>query len=227
MSQFAAFYLAAFWLGASHALEVDHMVAVGTFVGTKPQLKTAVGFGLRWGLGHAAAVLAAGTVLAASGISLPSTASRWAELGVGAILVALGLWAFAVARRIHVHTPANHGDHVHLHQHPASGQHAHDHSLTGRRHSHLSSLVGAAHGLAGTAPVVTLVPVTLLPDLPLAMGYLAVFGLGTMAAMACYAALAAVAIERASTSERAARTIARITAAASVAVGAWWVVTAL
>lgn len=227
MSQLAAFYLAAFWLGANHALEVDHMVAVGAFVGTKPQLKTAVTFGIRWGLGHAAVVLAAGTALAASGISLPSSASRWAELGVGAMLVAIGLWALGVARRIHVHTPENHGDHAHLHAHPASGQHAHSHAHAGRRHSHLSTLVGAAHGLAGTAPVVTLVPVTLLPDLPLAMGYLAVFGLGTTAAMACYAGLAALAIQRATASEKAARAIARLTAAANVAVGIWWVASAL
>jgi ABC-type nickel/cobalt efflux system permease component RcnA len=222
--ELGAIYLAAFWLGAAHALEVDHMVAVGTFVGTKPQLRSAISFGVRWGLGHAAVVLGLGSLIAVSGLTVPEKASRWAELAVGAMLIAIGAWAFNLARQIHVHPPHTHGGHGHLHAHPASGRHEHHHSRADRRHSHLSTLVGAAHGLAGTAPVAALIPVTLLDDLPSAVGYLAVFGAGTVAAMGSYAALASLAVQRAATSERAARGVARLTASASVAVGIWWIV---
>ncbi|GBD31718.1 hypothetical protein HRbin33_00678 [bacterium HR33] len=227
MSDLAAVYLAAFWLGAAHALEVDHMVAVGAFVGTKPRLGSAVGFGVRWGLGHAAAVLVVGTLVAASGLAVPESASRWAEFAVGVMLIAIGAWAFNLARQIHVHTPDRHGGHGHLHAHPAPGPHEHHHSRADKRHSHLSTLVGAAHGLAGTAPVAALIPVTLLGDLGLAIGYLAVFGIGTVAAMGLYAALASLAVQRAASSEKAARGVARLTASASVAVGVWWIAASL
>lgn len=223
---------AAFALGATHALEVDHMVAVSAVVGRRPRLGAAIGYGLRWGLGHAVVVLALGGVLAASGLRLPVSAERWAELGVGAVLVALGVWALRGARRLHVHTPGvpdgHPGDHVHLHVHPPSAHpHAHAHPQPDRRrHRHLSTLIGAAHGLAGTGPVVALIPVTIIDDPRAAVGYLAAFGAGTMVAMATYAALAALAVGQAARSERTARGAALLTGALSMAVGVWWVIRA-
>lgn len=227
MSDLAAVYLAAFWLGAAHALEVDHMVAVGAFVGTKPRLRSAVGFGVRWGMGHAAVVLVAGVLVGASGLNVPESASQWAEFAVGVMLIAIGAWAFNLARQIHVHPPDTGEGHGHLHAHPAPGPHRHRHSHGDQRHSHLSTLVGAAHGLAGTAPVAALIPVTLLGDLRKVIGYLAVFGAGTVVAMGVYAALASLAVQRAATSEKAARGTARLTASASVAVGIWWIARSL
>ena len=58
----------AFLLGFIHALEIDHMMAVTTFVSRRPTLATAFGFGLRWGIGHSLAVFVAGAVLLATGI---------------------------------------------------------------------------------------------------------------------------------------------------------------
>ncbi len=227
MSDLAAIYVAAFWLGATHALEVDHMVAVGAFVGTRPRLRNAVGFGVRWGLGHAAVVLVAGVLIGASGLGVPESASRWAEFGVGVMLIAIGAWAFNLARQIHIHTPDTHGGHGHLHAHPAPGLHRHHHSRADRRHSHLSTLMGAAHGLAGTASVAALIPVTLLGDLTNVVWYLAIFGTGTVTAMGLYAAVAAMAVQRFAASQKVARWVARLTASASVAVGIWWVVMSL
>jgi hypothetical protein len=218
--------LTAFALGAQHALEVDHMVAVTAFVGGNPRLAAAVGFGVRWGLGHAAAVLLVGAALALSGLKVPLSTQRWAELGVGVMLVALGLWAARAAGRLHVHAPAGHGDHAHLHAHasgPGPHEHAH-HAGATRRHRHLSTLVGAYHGLAGTAPLVAILPVTLMPSRMVAVAYLAVFGAGTTLAMGVYAALAALAAGRLAGSARMARAIAFGTAGASFAVGLWWIV---
>ncbi len=47
--------LTAVSLGFLHALEPDHMAAVTTFVSRRPRPREAVGFGVRWGLGHSAA----------------------------------------------------------------------------------------------------------------------------------------------------------------------------
>ena len=62
----------AFLLGLAHAIEVDHMIAVTAFVSTRPTLRTAAGFGLRWGLGHSIAVFVAGGILLATGLRWPA-----------------------------------------------------------------------------------------------------------------------------------------------------------
>jgi ABC-type nickel/cobalt efflux system permease component RcnA len=234
MNEIWAAYAAALALGAAHALEVDHMAAVSAFVGGQPRLRRAVSFGLRWGLGHSVVVLVAGGLLAWSGISVPPAFERWGEALVGVALVAVGCWAFWQARRLHVHVPASHGDHGHLHSHPAPGErhdHPHPHAqphppgtVTRHDHAHLSTLVGAVHGLAGTAPVVALIPVTLMSSLGNAIGYLLAFGVGTTVSMAAYAAVAALAVGRATSSVRFARVVAHGTAGVSVAVGCWWLV---
>ena len=224
---------AAFALGATHALEVDHMVAVSAFVGRRPRVAAAIGYGLRWGLGHSLVVFAVGGVLVLAGLSLPDAAARWAELGIGLVLVALGIWAARGARRLHVHAPGapdgHAGAHAHLHVHaPSAHPHQHRHTAhDAHHHRHLSTLIGAAHGLAGTGPVVALIPVTMLEHPGAAIGYLAAFGVGTMLAMGVYAALAALAVGQAARSERTARAAALLTGVLSMGVGAWWIVRAL
>ena len=231
MSGFWAAYATALTLGAAHALEVDHMVAVSAFVGGDPRLGSAVSFGVRWGVVHALVVLVVGSLLAGSGVTIPPPAQRWAEIGVGLALIGVGAWAWRNARRLHVHGPERHGGHAHLHAHSSIDnphQHAHGHRRPEgdppRRHGHGSTLVGAVHGLAGTAPVVALIPVTLMPSLGAALLYLFAFGLGTTIGMGAYAGLAALAVSRAASSLRLARLVAFGTATASGAVGLWWLV---
>jgi hypothetical protein len=208
------------------------MVAVTVFVGGQPWVTTAAGFGLRWGLGHAGVVFIVGGILAWTRVRVPDPLTHWAELLVGLTLVALGGWAALRAARLHLHRPGGHGDHAHLHAHPATAQaheHGHLHHAHGAtvRHRHLSTLVGAVHGLAGTAPVVALIPVALMPSPSAALAYLGAFGAGTTVAMAAYAALAALAAGRAAGSPRGARLLAFGTAGASAAVGLFWIARAI
>ena len=84
--------------------------------------------------------------------------------------------------------------------------------------------MGAVHGLAGTVPVIALIPVTLMASKMTAIVYLGVFSAGTILAMSAYAALAAAAVRRVAASARLARTIALGTAAAAFLVGLWWIV---
>jgi hypothetical protein len=219
-------YAAALSLGAIHALEVDHMVAVTTIVASQPRVTAAISFGVWWGLGHGVAVLLVGGALALSGVQVPAGMDVWAELVVGLALVSVGSWAAVQAGRLHLHDPRSHDGHGHLHAHPASSaSHSHSHSKDpGRRHRHALTLVGAVHGLAGTAPVVALIPVTLLPSTGAALGYLVAFGVGTTMAMGAYAALAGMAASKAtSASIGVARKLGLLTAAVSVLVGIWWI----
>jgi hypothetical protein len=230
MNELWAAYVTAFALGAGHALEVDHMVAVTVFVGGRPRLGAAGGFGMRWALGHSLVVLLVGGALVMAGVRVPAAAYEWAELLVGATLIGLGIWGTRAARRLHVHLPHDHAGHAHLHAHaPSASPHVHEHRPTDAtpRHRHVSTLVGALHGLAGTVPVVALIPVTLMTGKTAAIVYLGVFSAGTILAMSAYAALTAVAVHRVAASARLARSVAFATAAASVLVGVWWIAAGL
>jgi ABC-type nickel/cobalt efflux system permease component RcnA len=224
--------LTALMLGFLHALEVDHMLAVTTFVADRPTLPTAARFGFRWGVGHSLAVLALGGILLVTGVHWPERYDAIGEALVGLMLMGLGLWALRSSRKLHLHEPSEHGNHAHLHLHggPASHGHAHAHehehasSPAHQHEGHGITLVGLMHGLAGSSAVVALVPVTLIQRVDVGLAYLAAFGVGVTAGMMVYAMVAAFAMRQA-----AARSITwgrRITALVGVAgivVGAMWV----
>lgn len=230
----------AFLLGLAHAIEIDHMIAVTAFVSTRPRLRAAAGFGLRWGLGHSLAVFVVGGILVATGLRWPEGYDRLGETLVGVLLVAVGVWAMRRARKLHLHPPEEHGDHAHLHAHAHPhephahdhhGHEAHAHPPTGHHHHHEGhgahrgmTLVGMMHGLAGTSAVVALVPVTLMDRKLVGLGYLGAFGLGTVLAMMAYAMVAAVAFQRASAASLGwGRALGRFVGVGSIVVGVWWV----
>jgi ABC-type nickel/cobalt efflux system permease component RcnA len=233
----------AFLLGLAHAIEVDHMIAVTAFVSTRPALRSAAGFGLRWGLGHSIAVFVAGGILIATGLRWPEKYDALGEAMVGVLLVAVGVWAMLRARKLHLHPPEEHGDHAHLHVHggkvaahahehhehppeapvhPPAGHHHHDHDHAHEKHG--ITVVGLMHGLAGTSAVVALVPVTMMDRWVVGLGYLVAFGAGVMLAMTAYALVAAAAFQRASAgSLRWGRAIGRFAGMGSIAVGLVWI----
>lgn len=247
--------LTALMLGFLHALEVDHMVAVTTFVTGRPSLARAARFGFRWGVGHSLAVILAGGALLVTGLSWPARFDAIGEGLVGVMLVGLGAWAVRSSRRLHLHPPEEHGDHAHLHLHPGAGtahhhhgppaaaphQHRHDHHHHDHagRHEHPETaartrpgagrplgitLVGLAHGLAGTSAVVALIPVTLIGRRDVGLAYLAAFGVGVTAGMVLYATVAAYAMRQAaSRSVRWGQRMALGVGVAGILVGGWWV----
>ncbi|HSC58370.1 MAG TPA: hypothetical protein VLC11_02310 [Gemmatimonadales bacterium] len=216
-------------LGFLHALEVDHMLAVTAFVSRRPALATAAGFGARWGLGHSISVCLAGGVLLGVGVRWPERYDSLGEVVVGLLLVGLGLWALRSASKLHLHAPDGHGDHAHLHHHghPGAG-HAHPHAAPAAAHPHDHrhgiTWVGMLHGLAGTAGVVALVPVTLIASRLVGLGYLVAFGVGVTAGMTLFAFVAAAAMRAAASRSIAwGRRIAATVGLAGVIVGAWWI----
>lgn len=220
-------------LGLLHALELDHMLAVTTFVSRHPAPRTAAWFGARWGLGHSVAVLAAGGVLLVSGVRWPARWDAAAEAIVGVVLIGLGVWAIRSARKLHLHSVEEHGGHAHVHLHAgASAPHAHRHASAAeaaRKHEHGGvTVVGLLHGLAGTSAVVALVPVTLTDSVAIGFGYLTAFGVGVTFAMTIFALVAAVAMRTAGArSLKAGRWVTRVVGGAGIAVGAFWVIRAL
>ena len=230
--------LTAIMLGSVHALDVDHMIAVTAFLTDRPGLRAALAFGARWGLGHAIAVFVVGGLLLLAGVRWPARYDGIGELAVGVLLIGIGVWAIRRAKKLHLHPPEEHGDHLHLHAHPGGRQphhHAHAHSHTpaapgASRHRHGSALVlvGLLHGLAGSSAAVALIPVTMIDRIGVGLAYLAAFGLGVIGAMMVFALAATAAITRAtSRSVDLSRHAGTVVGAAGVVVGAWWLIRAV
>jgi sulfite exporter TauE/SafE len=216
-----ALLLTAFVIGLVHALEPDHMVAVTTFVTRRPGARAAVGFGVRWGLGHALAVVVVGTIIIALGVQVPSGLEAGLEGLVGVVLIGLGAWVLWKARTLtaHQHVHPSGESHTHIHVHGDREHHRHGNAL---------GLVGALHGLAGTGPVVALIPLALSDSRLAAGGYLAIFGIGTIVGMALFALTVGWFYgETAQRSERVARGLSVAVGLASVGVGIWWIIEAL
>jgi nickel/cobalt exporter len=219
-------------LGCLHALEVDHMVAVTTFVSRRPTFASAARFGLRWGLGHSIAVLAVGSLLLAGGVRWPARWDAYGEGLVGLMLIGLGVWSLASARKLHLHSAEEHGGHGHLHVHRGAGGHGHPHDAATPPTSHHEhgavTLVGLLHGLAGTTGVVALVPVTMMDRVGLGLGYLTSFGAGVTLAMVLFALLAAGAMHHAGRRSLVwGRRSVALVGCGALAVGVWWIARAV
>jgi hypothetical protein len=93
---------------------------------------------------------------------------------------------------------------------------------------HGITLVGLAHGLAGTSAVVALVPVTMVDQLSIGVGYLLAFGFGVTAAMTMFAAVSAMAMKQAAGRSLAlGRRITSLVGMAGIVTGAAWIWRAL
>jgi high-affinity nickel permease len=145
-----------FLLGMRHATDPDHVVAVTTIVSQQRSLLRAARTGVLWGIGHTATILLAGGVIILLKVQISAIPPRIGlslEFAVAVMLIVLGLLTLAGNERRVADSTAR--------------------PIT----------VGFIHGLAGSAAVVTLPSVALIPNPAWAVGYLAVFGLGTIAGM--------------------------------------------
>ncbi len=176
--------------GLKHATEVDHIVAVTTIVSEQRNLLRAALVGALWGAGHTVSLVAVGIVVLALRVAIPELVADWLEFGVALMIIALGLSALVrvLKRRpdVHVHEHV-HDDrpHAHIHFHEEGTEHAgsdtpHTHAVT--RLGFKPLLVGAMHGLAGSAAL-TLLVLTQIASPFVGLLYLSVFGLGSILGM--------------------------------------------
>jgi ABC-type nickel/cobalt efflux system permease component RcnA len=178
--------------GLKHATEADHIVAVSTIVSEHRKLGRAALVGAMWGVGHTASLLLVGAGVLALRIAIPEIVSSWLEFGVALMIILLGAIAIRRALRsrvdVHVHKHSHDGvQHTHVHFH----SHETEHGLAPEQQSHSHAIarvglkpvvVGAMHGLAGSAAL-TLLVLTQINSTLLGMLYLAVFGVGSIAGM--------------------------------------------
>jgi hypothetical protein len=216
-----------FVLGLQHATDADHLVAVATIVTRERRFAAGAAVGALWGLGHAATLGLAGGALIALGLTVGPEVDHGLEMLVALMIGALGVMRLRDAFRDRRAAPAPHllADHEHggreaFHSHPhdhGAHRHAHPHVHPSRRLVGVlgrerglalrAVLVGAVHGLAGTAALALLVLATIRSPAA-AIVYLAVFGLGTVAGMTLLTAVLAWPVSLALRFRRARRLLA-------------------
>lgn len=186
LSLFALGFLA----GMGHALEPDHLAAVGSMATGKSSRAALVLRGAAWGMGHTITLFAICTAVILFGMALSHRMTASMESAVGVMLVLLGgevLWRMHRTRaHVHVHQHAGGRRHVHVHSHlnektrhdARHHEHAHRHALPMK-----ALLIGLVHGAAGSGALLVLVVAT-VPNPWLASFYVLLFGLGSMAGMA-------------------------------------------
>jgi high-affinity nickel-transport protein len=198
-----------FFLGMRHATDPDHVIAVSTIVSRERSILKAGLVGVLWGLGHTITIAAVGAAIILFGLVIPPRVGLTMEFSVGLMLILLGVlnltgamkWftgklspahSEIIGEHSHVHA---HGSALHLHRHSHAPNSAHHAAAVpppawlrgpfaklGVFHTLRPLFVGLVHGLAGSAAVALLVLST-IRDPKWAVGYLLIFGVGTIAGM--------------------------------------------
>jgi hypothetical protein len=185
-----------FLLGMQHALEADHIAAVSSIAARRSQVGDIVRHGLTWGLGHTLTLFAFAGAALLLGHAIPESLARPIEAAVGVMLVGLGahvLWRLW-RDRVHFHRHGHGDGTVHFHAHSHAGEiapharaaHAHEHGFRWR-----TLLVGLMHGMAGSATLLVLT-VSQASSPAVGLGYVVLFGIGSMIGMGALSTLIAV-----------------------------------
>jgi len=185
-----------FLLGMQHALEADHIAAVSSIAARRSHVLDIVKHGLTWGLGHTLTLFVFAGAALLLGRAIPETVARPIETSVGLMLVGLGghvLWRLW-RDRVHFHRHGHGDGTVHFHAHSHAGEtaphartaHVHDHGFRWR-----TLLVGLMHGMAGSAALLVLA-VTQATSPAVGLGYVALFGIGSMIGMGALSMVIAV-----------------------------------
>jgi sulfite exporter TauE/SafE len=177
-----------FLLGLKHATEADHLVAVTTIVSEQRSIWRSGMVGALWGVGHTAALLAVGVLVIILEIRIPEPIAAILEFAVALMIIFLGGRILFLTLRhrtdVHVHTHAHDAGDAHKVSTTPQQLHSVEHhrpSLSGWR----PLVVGMIHGLAGSAVLTLLVLTEVVRHGSRArgMGYLLVFGLGSIGGM--------------------------------------------
>jgi hypothetical protein len=185
-----------FLLGMQHALEADHIAAVSSIAARRTHVEEIVKHGLTWGLGHTLTLFAFAGAAILLGRAIPEHFARPIETAVGVMLVGLGahvLWRLW-RDRVHFHRHGHGDGTVHIHAHSHAGEpvsrigasHAHPHGFRWR-----TLLVGLMHGMAGSAALLVLA-VSQASSPAAGLGYVVLFGVGSMIGMGALSAVIAV-----------------------------------
>ncbi len=150
--------------GMLHALDADHVLTVTGIAARENQWQKILKYSSHWAIGHSLSLLSAGFFVFLLGISFNSAFSHYAELIVAVILAIIGVRILAESMKqifgLKFSSEKNH-------------------TLSSRR----ALIVGGIHGVAGTASILALIPVSKITEPVLALSYLVFFSVGVIFSM--------------------------------------------
>ncbi|HUM17957.1 MAG TPA: high-affinity nickel-transport family protein [Candidatus Nitrosotalea sp.] len=230
--------------GIQHATDADHVIAVATIVARTRRFSAGALVGAFWGVGHTVTITAVGIAIIGFHVALSPRVALSLELVVAVMLIVLGILRIVESLRDSDPVPVAHLSEPHPHHAgPALHSHPHAHGDVVHRHPHVhpparlllalqtvgpkqalrSALVGLVHGLAGSAAVALLVLSTIHGHAG-AIGYLLLFGAGTILGMTVITGLLSLPFTmRAPRMQRGRRTLALATGVLSLAFGLYLV----
>jgi len=160
--------------GMLHALDADHVLTVTGISSHNNQWNKLLKYSLRWAFGHGFSLLFIGLSIFLLGFSFNSIFSQFAELIVAGILALIGCRILIVSVKS-----------IWDFKFPINKK-----NLVGGRESKISSpssnraiFMGSLHGVAGTASVLAIIPITKISEPLVALGYLLSFSLGVVLSM--------------------------------------------
>jgi putative flippase GtrA len=193
-------------VGIFHAFDADHVVAMATLVNQKSKKKQVLKYAIKWGGGHGGVLLLLGCLLAFVGIELPVWFVHYSEIMVGVLLIYLGsrLWLYLKnnAQPVQQHTTNRLAEKE-------------------QRHDHAPLFIGMLHGVAGSAPVLALLPNMLESQFLLHIG---LFSLGCLLGMFCFGiALGSFQTYVKHVNNSVATVFARLLSISSISLGTYWI----
>jgi nickel/cobalt exporter len=171
-------------LGLLHAFDADHIMAVSALANDDKKTKAITRYASMWAIGHGSVLLLMGGVAILFGLAFPEALSQWAEYFVGFMLIALGAYSLRSLHKQRLH--------INIHSH-GDIHHAHYVVKESNRHDHRPLFVGVAHGAAGSAPALALLPAINHQSAISTLFYLVIFSIGVLTSMTIFGTLLAYA----------------------------------
>lgn len=170
------------YAGFTHAFETDHLLAVSNIVTNRNKTMHAVKDGMYWGLGHTSTIFFIGILILLLKFQVAPYYFNYFEALVGVMLILLGIyrlvkWFKEKKPRLHTHQHKHADGHIHTHTH------LHSIDKPSHEHTHFPAYsIGLVHGLAGSGSLMLIV-MTQMKTVTNGLGYLLLFGLGSVAGM--------------------------------------------
>ena len=177
MTSVFAISLLGFVLGMRHATDPDHVIAVSTIVSKQRGVGKAGLIGVIWGLGHTFTIFVVGAAIILFKVAIPTRLGLAMEMSVGLMLILLGILNLTgtMKKVMAGFLPDSNASVLNGSASPAT-------LSMGLFHFLRPLAIGIVHGLAGSAAVALLV-MTTIRDPWAEIGYLLIFGFGTVVGM--------------------------------------------
>jgi len=180
-------------LGMRHSTDPDHVIAVTTIVTRLRTLRHASFVGMLWGVGHTLTIFVVGSAIILFDIVIPPRVGLSMEFAVALMLILLGVLNLTGVLAWFTGRVTPPAESVSEGRGTSNSERLLDRAFSrfGTYQLVRPLVIGIVHGLAGSAAVALLVLATIHNPV-WAIGYLLLFGLGTIAGMMLMTAVIAV-----------------------------------